>query len=170
MSLEYNELEPIIEKICEKIRTEICNANRLDMLDMVLEKYGEESILLPYGRQRKGDKVLVLGDLSIKKEDIANLLRRFKLDEKSFEFIDYDEITNFNFSKLIGNCRYADIFVGPVPHKASGIGNHSSVINYLKSTNEIPAKISVLKDNNDDLKITKKTFRKALEESDILNS
>lgn len=27
MSLEYNELEPIIEKICEKIRTLNCNFN-----------------------------------------------------------------------------------------------------------------------------------------------
>jgi len=50
------------------------------------------------------------------------------------------------------------------------IGNASSVIEYLQTTDEILAKVAVLRDNSGELKISKKTFRKALEESFFINA
>lgn len=170
MPLEYSELEVIIEKIIETVRTDLITANRLGTLDLALAKYGIENDFCDTEVQsRNGTTILVLGACSISKADLDNLYKKFKLKRKTFEFVAYDEVTNFNFSKLIGNNKYTDIFVGPVPHKAMNIGKCSGVLEYLLSSKEIPAKITELKDSNGELKISKRTFKKALEESNCLN-
>ena len=170
MPLEYDELEEIIEKTLEKVRIEIMNANRMGTLDLVLSKYGMETASpITSTRQKSGDTILVLGNLNISKEDLNNLFRRYKVSSKNFEFVEYDDVTNYNFVKLIANTAYTDIFVGPVPHKAAGIGNASSVIAYLQNSDEIPAKVTVLKDKAGDLKINKKTFKQALDECELLS-
>ena len=157
MPLEYNELEPIIAETIEKVRADIIRANMMGTLDLVLEKYGVDAALPDYGtKQRSGDTILVLGALSIGKDDLNNLFRRFKVKERCFEFVEYDDVTNFNFAKLIANTKYSDVFVGPVPHKAMNIGDASSVIEYLQSSNEIPAKVAVLRDVGGELKMSKK--------------
>ena len=171
MPLGYEELEPISNETLNKVRAEILRANTIGTLDLVLEKYGVE-IGLPMSEpmNRTGDTILVLGGLTISKDDLNNLFRKFKIKEKSFEFVEYDEVTNFNFSKLIANHRYTDIFVGPVPHKAMNIGNASGVIEYLQNADDIPAKIAVLRDNSGELKISKRTFKQALEDSMLINA
>ena len=171
MPLGYDELEPIIKEAQEKLRIDIIEANRIGMLGFVLEKYGVEiSLPMPEPMFRRGDTILVLGDLSISKDDLCNLYRRFKVKQRMFEFVEYDDVTNYNFSKLIANNKYTDIFVGPVPHKAMNIGDASSVIEFLQNTDDIPAKVAVLTDNTGELKISKRTFKKALEESELLNN
>lgn len=171
MPLGYDELEPIIKEAQEKLRIDIIEANRIGMLGFVLEKYGVEiSLPMPEPTFKRGDTILVLGDLSISKDDLCNLYRRFKVRQRMFEFVEYDDVTNYNFSKLIANNKYTDIFVGPVPHKAMNIGDASSVIEFLQNTDDIPAKVAVLTDNTGELKISKRTFKKALEESELLNN
>ena len=171
MPLGYDELEPIIKEAQEKLRIDIIEANRIGMLGFVLEKYGVEiNLPMPEPMFRRGDTILVLGDLSISKDDLCNLYRRFKVKQRMFEFVEYDDVTNYNFSKLIANNKYTDIFVGPVPHKAMNIGDASSVIEFLQNTDDIPAKVAVLTDNTGELKISKRTFKKALEESELLNN
>lgn len=171
MPLGYDELEPIIKEAQEKLRIDIIEANRIGMLGIVLEKYGVEiNLPMPEPMFRRGDTILVLGDLSISKDDLCNLYRRFKVKQRMFEFVEYDDVTNYNFSKLIANNKYTDIFVGPVPHKAMNIGDASSVIEFLQNTDDIPAKVAVLTDNTGELKISKRTFKKALEESELLNN
>lgn len=170
MPLEYNELEPIINATIEKIRADIIRANMMGTLDLVLEKYGMD-VALPSAdtRHRTGDTILVLGALNISKDDLNNLFRKFKVKERCFEFVEYDDVTNFNFSKLVANTKYSDIFVGPVPHKASNIGDASGVIEYLQNSDEISAKVTVLRDASGELKISKRTFRNALEDSILIN-
>ena len=171
MPLGYDELEPIINETREKVRTEIIRANMIGTLDLVLEKYGVEiSSSMSEPINRTGDTILVLGGLSIGKDDLSNLFKRFKVKQKSFEFVEYEDVTNFNFQKLIANRKYTDIFVGPVPHKAMNIGDASGVIEYLLNSEDIPAKLSILRDNSGELKINKKTFKQALEDSALLNS
>lgn len=171
MPLGYDELEIIINDVQEKVRRDIVEANRVGMLEFVLDKYGMElNLPMPAPLDRRGDTILVLGALSISKDDLSNLFRKFKIKQKTFEFVEYDDVTNFNFSKLIENHKYTDIFVGPLPHKAMNIGNASSAIEYLLESDEIPAKISILRDNNGELKISKRTFKKALEESALINA
>lgn len=171
MPLGYDQLEPIIKEAQEKIRIDIIDANRIGMLDFILEKYGVEiNLPLPEPMFRRGDTILVLGDLSISKDDLSNLYRKFKVKQKMFEFVEYDNVTNYNFSRLIANNKYTDIFVGPVPHKAMNIGDASSVIEFLLGSDEIPAKVAVLRDNSGELKISKKTFKQALEKSALINA
>lgn len=170
MPLEYDELEPIINEVLENVKVELIRANSMGTLDLALDRYGVE-IALPEieTRQRIGNTILVLGDQRISKDDLNKLYKIFKLKAKNFEFVEYGDVTNFSFGKLIESNKYSDIFVGPVPHKAMGIGDSSGVIEYLQTSKEIPAKISILKDNSGELKISKKTFKKALEESNLIN-
>lgn len=170
MPLEYNELEPIIEEVLEKVRTEILTANRIGTLDIVLDKYDVNAALPVYtDHSKKGDTILVLGNLSIDKKDLKHIYKIFKVREETFEFVEYDDVTNFNFGKLIANTKYTDVFVGPVPHKARDIGTESGVIEYLKNESDITAKIAELRDSAGELKISKKTFKQAMEESDLIN-
>lgn len=170
MPLGYDELEPIINEVLEKVKTEIIHANRMGTLDLALDRFGV-GVTLPEieTRQKTGNTILVLGEQRISKNDLNKLYKIFKVRPKNFEFVEYDDVTNFSFGKLIGNKKYSDIFVGPVPHKAMNIGATSGVIEYLQASKEIPAKISILRDNSGELKISKKTFKKALEESNLIN-
>ena len=170
MPLGYDELEPIINEVLEKVRVEIIRANMMGTLGLAIDKYGVE-VTLPSveTRQRIGNTILVLGGQRISRDDLNKLYKIFKVKEKHFEFVEYDDVTNFSFGKLIGSSKYSDIFVGPVPHKAMDIGDASGVIEYLQTADDIPAKITVLRDSSGELKISKKTFKQALEESNLIN-
>ncbi|MGY3776024.1 hypothetical protein [Helcococcus sueciensis] len=128
---------------------------------ILLEKYGLIDLLpttLPYFHEtQKNGKIILFGGSSVKINELQGCLKSLNIDKKRFEYIPYDEVTNYNFKNLEYNNNYRLILLGPVPHSAKGMGDNSSVTEYLKSNNSIAKVISL-----DEFKITKTSFKKAI--------
>lgn len=126
--LNINELQELIDKTIEKVQSEIIIANRCGYLDEVLKKYGlyEEEY---FPCEKRIAKILVIGQSSVSKDDLLRKIKKYGLKEDRFEFVlDYDAAQNYNMEHLRFNNKYSDIFVGPMPHKATGMGDCSSII------------------------------------------
>ncbi len=113
----------------------------------------------------KSKKIIVFGDLRFKKSDIAVMVKDFGLEFDQFEFHDYDEVKNYDFSKLKGSKSFGNIFFGPVPHrvKTKNTKNYSSIIAQLEAENSEYPTITRLNSYGGKLKITKKSFMEAIE-------
>ena len=162
--LKINELQELIDNITNKIQNEIITANRCGYLEDVLKKYGmyEEEY---FPCEKRLAKVLVIGQSSIAKDDLVKVIKKYKFDDSRFEFIlDYDEAQNFNMEHLRYNNKYSDVFVGPMPHKTTGMGDCSSIIAKIESNpSEFPKLGKMM--NGNELKITKQSFEHVLLES-----
>lgn len=159
--LSVKELEDVIEKITNKVQVEIINANRLGYLEEVLKKY-EVSEDEYFPCEKHLARILVIGQSSVNKTDLLKVIKKYKIDEKHFEFVlDYSDIKNYCMENLRYNNKYSDVFVGPIPHKTNSMGNCSSIIARMEASPLEFPKLTKLTNGNE-LKITKQSFEKAL--------
>lgn len=166
--LNINELQELIEKALEKVQSEIIIANRCGYLDEVLKKYGlyEEEY---FPCEKRIAKILVIGQSSVSKDDLLRKIKKYGLKEDRFEFVlDYDAAQNYNMEHLRFNNKYSDIFVGPMPHKTTGMGDCSSIITKIENNPSEYPKLGKMM-NGSELKITKQSFEKVLLESQLYN-
>ena len=170
--LGIDELEVILDEIYNKIRREVTLANRLgiDELNEVLKKYevqtnNEEQLYIDLDRS----KVLIVGNLSASKKDIEGICKSIGIDYDRLAFVDYEQSTNYNYEKLRYSNQYSDVIFGPMPYKAVGIGNNSSVITLLESNpKEYPKAIRAMA--GDALKLTKTSIKEALMKTRIYST
>ena len=169
--LSDEELFPLIDEICEKIKKEIIAANRIGDIDSVLSKYDVEKEE-HYFCEPKIAKILVIGQSDVNIVDLKRVVRKYKslgIDEDRFEFVlEYDDAKNYPMESLRYNQKYSDIFFGPISHKTSGMGDCSSIIAKIKNNPAEYPKMTELKDSNG-LKITKHSFEQALLKSCLFN-
>ena len=116
-------------------------------------------------------KILILGLSSgVKRKDLPGIFNSVGLPRDAFEALTYDEVHSGKFDprQLIGSIRYSDIFVSTTPHKAKGIGDFSSLAEYLESNKADLPKLTFFENEDGTLKAMSKTELKiALTQSDL---
>lgn len=166
MQLEMRELEPIIAAIQIKVVQDIIFANRMGELEMMLEHFNLEQEQEKEAHTiNKNAKVIVLGHLGAKKDDLRAIAKKYGLKGDCLEFVEYENVTGFDFKKLEYTTAYCDVFIGPVPHSATNMGDYGGVITKLQTESEKYPQITLLKDTAGSLKITKTSFKEAIENS-----
>lgn len=163
MTLGFKELEELINDIQIKISEEISLANRNGCLDEVLKKYdyGQEEKYYPYVDVSRG-KILLLGYSEVSINDIYGICKGYGIEKKDIDIMtEYDKLPHFQCDNLRCSNKYSDIFIGPLPHKMSGIGKHSSLLSMIEEKPDDFGKLYTFNDSGV-LKITKESLKKAI--------
>lgn len=156
-----NHLE--MENIIEKVTGMLFLANRTGKLNDLLIKLGLTEFLKEsvYETQKDG-KIVVIGQSEVNVNKLQGVIKSLGLDKERFEFcLEYDATKTYNYKKLQYSPKYRVVLFGPVPHSSTGKNESSSVIAEMTSKEGYPR--VVLLNYNNELKITKSGFRKALE-------
>lgn len=164
-AIELDKLENSLKEILpEKLIEIITHLNQTDKLNTWLEMMGLASLLeINSYRPYKTAKIVVIGDSEQKKNILTGIAKSLGISAKRLEFcLDYGAIKSFQFTKLQYNANYSLVLVGPMPHKTTGTGNFSSTIARMEQEDGFPP---ILRVGNNTLKITKNSFRKALEKA-----
>lgn len=152
----------IIAEAMSRISTTLFRNQTDEQFCMLLESYGLGDLVsasLPYFLDtQKNGNIILFGDSKIKIKDIHGCLKILGIDKKRFEHVPFNEVTNYNFKKLEYNNSYRLILVGPMPHSAKGMGDKSSIIEWLISNKNIAKTIRF-----DNLKVTKSAFKETIE-------
>lgn len=163
--LDVDEISEIVDKFIEILT----KANREGRVSEVLEKFGIDTQQYAYC-EYKSAKILVIGYSEVNIVDLKRVVRKYHLNEDKFEFVlEPDYIKNYPMDSLKNNYRYSDIFIGPIPHKTTGMGDTSSIIAKIKNNQDEYPKLTELKDANE-LKISKSSFEKAILGSEMLKN
>ena len=115
---------------------------------------------------QRNQRLLVIGASKLSPDKLGAIARDYLGFEKNdFEYaLEYDRVPDLN--KIRYGSRYAAIIVGPVPHKVTGLGDNTSIIQKLKNEKGFPPVYQVRTESGE-LKYTKDTFLKALEEAAV---
>ena len=76
-------------------------------------------------------KILIIGELAMKKADVHGIGKDFGFSHQQIEFVDYEETKHYAFRKLDSNMNYAGIILGPVPHMVQDLDDHTSLVQLL---------------------------------------
>lgn len=151
----------------------ITKANREDTLEELIGSLGMSDLLEsdrdPYEKYFKG-KIIVIGASAVKVDKLRSAARKKKFDPDRFEFhLEYDQLKHFDFGKIRGTMGYVAVLAGPMPHSTPGAAEASSFIARVEaSPDEYPMLIKLQAGN--DLKITKRSFERALDELEELSA
>lgn len=168
MNLGYAEIADLEEEVKQRLDMDITKilteANRKGTLGLLLEMLGMKDLLEmendfePY----EDAKVLVIGDSQVSEDKLLGIINSFNLDKGKFEFcLGYENAKKYNFRTLHYNANYCAVLIGPLPHSAKGKGDSSSIIAEMENKPGYPKVIRMAA--NDSLKITKTSFKAALE-------
>lgn len=104
-------------------------------------------------------KILILGNLGVKTKDIAGIFKREGLSRNDFEHFDYDDVhsSKINAKDLLYTPAYSDIFVSTIPHKVKGIGDSSSLVEFLEENASVLPKLTIFRSEDGTLKRASKT-------------
>ena len=173
--LGSEELDALYEQVVEKIRENMFLYNRdsdPNALSEYIKSIGMESLLTntPQFETYKKGKIVIIGQLSIKKTVMNGILKELGIDKNRLELcLEYEEIESFNFKKLRYSPQYRVVLVGSMPHSTSGTNNHSSAIAEMEQEPGYPRVVRLTA--NRELKITKtnlkETLKKLLQEEYI---
>ena len=156
-----NHLE--MENIIEKVTGMLFLANRTGKLNDLLRKLGLTEFLKEsvYETQKDG-KIVVIGQSEVNVNKLQGVIKSLGLDKERFEFcLEYDATKTYNYKKLQYSPKYRVVLFGPVPHSSTGKNESGSVIAEMTSKEGYPR--VVLLNYNNELKIVKSGFKKALE-------
>ena len=122
------------------------------------EKYDGHNLL------SHNEKILVLGNTDIRMDEMRAIARdTFGFAKTDFEFItDYDKVKNAS-GRIHSSQRFVAVIFGNCPHKVAGLGNYTSIIEEFKQREDCPISIDARTEAGG-LKITKQSFRKAMEQ------
>jgi hypothetical protein len=166
--LGIKELEALLERVYDKLTEEIIYANRTHQLESLLEKYNLSDVT---SKERYIElnraKILLVGDLKVKMSTIYQILKEYDLNQDHIEHVSYEDSQTYPWHKLKNSMVYTDVFIGPIPHKVTGIANYSSLLAMIESQPEDYPKLHRLESGNE-LKITKSNFTEALSNSELL--
>ena len=130
----------------------------MDLDELIAEFEGVKS---PLATWSDGD-VLVLGAKPSMVENLRSVGKALGISKDRFEFVEYDDVTNFGFRKLSYSSKYCAVLAGAHPHMARDIEGANSVIAHLESNrDEFPETVRLIAGNQ--LSVSKTNFRQALE-------
>jgi len=158
--LNSDELSDLLDKLVDKIQTEVFQANALGNVYQVFKKLGYEYIIdetvpyYPYIDARHA-RILVLA-YQLNKDDLRMAAKKEGIDTNRIDFIEY--CSQFDFGKLRYSQKYSDVLVGPIPHKGVKIGDSSSFLADCTKHPEQYPKVQRLEDSTGNLKVTKTAF------------
>ncbi|TVP95874.1 MAG: hypothetical protein EA374_03065 [Acholeplasmatales bacterium] len=122
-----------------------------------LKKHGEPVLMI----YEKDPKVVILGDLSVKKDIVYGLAKQIGFSRAQLEIHDdYEKIKTLNIHKYRHNPRYCGMIFGPLPHSSTGTGHASSLIAHVHQTEGYPYHVNGIA--NAQLKLTKHVLEKCL--------
>ena len=160
--LDIEELQEVIDKFTQMVTL----ANRTGNISEILEKFNIDCEQYAYCEYRIA-KILVIGYSEVNIVDLKRVIRKYHLNEDQFEFvIDEESIKGYPMNSLKNNYKYSDIFIGPIPHKTTGMGDCSSIIAEIKHHQDEYPKLTELRDANV-LNISKSSFDKAILNSEL---
>ena len=164
MSLEYEELTELSNKILDFVSKQILKMNQQNELDEYLIKIGfkeikEDNLLI----NKEKSKILIIGESSIKEKDIVGIFKEYGISKTRIEAVlDYEHAKKYNYSNLQWNYNYGVILLGPIPHSTDGKNSSSSIITEIENDNGYPKSVRLTA--NSKLKITKHNLKEVLEE------
>lgn len=170
MVLSSDVLTTITNKVLEKIRKEITIQNGLDSLNDYLESIHCSEFVANYNTSisQREAKIAVFGDAQVGLNVLQMVAKKMGINPSRIEFhLDYEKNERFDFSKFKDSTIYSDIIFGPASHKAVGIDGYSSAIAMMETESEHYPKIIKAIVNNE-LKITKNSFKEALNNTQYL--
>lgn len=168
--LDYQDLRNYLDTLFDKLEKEAKLFNNTGDLNLFKNKYKFVDSDSKQVVVNDNAQILILGLTSngIKSKDIEGIFKKHKLSD-SYECINYDSLTNFDFSTLEYSSKYSDIFVGPIPHKVRGIKSDNPLNVLIDNSEKIYPKIHVLKSTSHTLKITKENLKEAIVNSTKLS-
>ena len=105
-------------------------------------------------------KILVIGQPVVSTDKLLGIVKNYGYEKSDFIFWDdYDKIKSYA-DRMAGGS-FTGIIAGPMPHKVSGLGDYSSLIEKMKQPGY--PYMEEARSESGELKITKNSFRKALE-------
>lgn len=160
--LDVRELEILQDEVWHRLTV----ANLNGSLEKILRKIGwtdllgENDINPPY----PDGKIVVIGESEVKVQILIAIAEQFGISRDRLEFcLDYDKAKTYNYDKLYFEPKYRAVLFGPLPHSTSGKEDFSSVITKMENTVGYPQIIRISESDSGHLKITKSSFRKAIE-------
>ena len=159
LQLNTDELYELLDKLTEILT----QANRLDEIEVVLDKHNLRSIINPEELDRLAfdarAKILIIGASQINEDDIRRIAKKCKLNPDYIECeLDYQGFKHYNFGKLEYNTSYRCVLIGPIPHSVPNKGSYESIISKMEKEIDKYPKIYKLQNKSDVLKITKNSL------------
>lgn len=89
--------------------------------------------------RRAYGKLVVIGDLRIKKDVMFAIGSKYGIYKNRFEVVDdYVDAKSYQVSKMRNSSNYAVVIVARVPHKTAEIGDYSSLVSHMRNTPGYP--------------------------------
>lgn len=162
--LSVEALREITLRVMEKIQKELEIQNSLGCLDNYLTSIHCSEFVANYNTSfiPREAKIAVFGCSKLSVNNLELVAKKAGINPSRIEFhMDYEKNKRFNFSRFKDSFIYSDIIFGPSSHKSVGIDGYSSAIAMMENESEHFPKITRAI-ANDELKITKSSFEKAL--------
>jgi len=109
-----------------------------------------------------GKRIWVIGALAAKWTHLVGVAKTLGIGAKVLQHVGYDEVQQRSVMDLLNVASDVGVLIGPVPHKASGVGHHSSLVTQLQREAGIPVVDLRSNAGSGALKITKASFRAGL--------
>ncbi len=110
----------------------------------------------------KKGKILVLGAASLDEKTMNGIAKQYGFERRDFVYeTDYEKVKSMAGRVSYGE-RYSAIILGACPHKVSMLGDYSSFVEKCKNDENLPDTYET-RTSSGELKLTKESFRKALE-------
>lgn len=153
------------DKMANLIRNQVSTANRTKgSLDSICNQYGMvlrgHNVISADNQER----ILVMGDSKLSKENMVEIIKTVGLDPSKFDFdLDY-KAADQDLEKLRYSTRYSEIIAGPLPHLIKGTRGYRSGLSLMEMNSNIyPHLVRAIA--NGELKITKESFLAALKDT-----
>ncbi len=142
------EVEAVEETIDDEPRIQMNRFEEEITIGLLLDKMDEREAYI--------DELLDI----IEKLNTENKLTKEKMQDFVYE-TDYDKVKSMA-GRLSYGVRFSAIILGACPHKVSMLGDYSSFVEKCKNDDNLPDAYET-RTNTGELKLTKESFRKALE-------
>ena len=156
--------EKLRDVLDERLEEILIKLNRSEELFALLQLLGLPELLgdVIGGEHPRDGIIIVIGQSRTNVADLIGGAKKLGFPKDRFEFcLDYEDGKTFNFSKTQYSQKYSCILVGPMPHSGIAKGEYGSVIAALRPEEGYPP---VYRMGADELKITKSSFLRTLEE------
>jgi len=120
-----------------------------------------DGVLAPLREGRR--RIVVIGGLAAPWSHLVGIAKKMGISESSLKHYDYDQLKSRGVHGIVNIATDAGVLIGPVPHKAAGVGHHSSPVQQAKSELGLPVVELREKTAKATLKISKSSFRDGLE-------
>lgn len=150
--------EHLLEQKNDLIKKITANDKCIDNINKSLQCGNDNGHGLLEGRK----KILVIGQTEVSTEKLLGISKDYGYEKSDFVFWDdYSKIKSYAERMEGGSLSFIGIIAGPMPHKVSALGEHSSLLEKMKQAGY--PHMEEARSESGELKITKHSFRKALE-------